>query len=234
MKTIHTVTIQFPEIALQTRVAHKLRGYLGALFKERSPLLHNHMEDGRLRYKYPLVQYKVIHSLNNSSAANKPDNNIPTLVGMEEGANLLTDLFLKIKEINIEGTVYPVLSKNITSKNFEIGIAEDLYNYRFQTLWMGLNQENFQKYRQSNPDERQDLVKKILVSNILAFYKAFDLMLDKNERILAKPELKEKQTRFKDRKMIAFEGHFTTNAMLPEIIGIGKAVSRGFGTIVKL
>ena len=84
MKTIHTVTIQFPEIALATRDAHKLRGYFGRLFEEHSPLLHNHLEGGKLRYAYPLVQYKVL-------------DQIPTLIGLEEGARLLIELFLKIK-----------------------------------------------------------------------------------------------------------------------------------------
>jgi len=41
--------IKFPEIQLQTRDAHKLRGYFGNLFKQQSPILHNHYEDGRLR-----------------------------------------------------------------------------------------------------------------------------------------------------------------------------------------
>ncbi len=57
---IQTTTIRFPEIQLQARDAHKLRGYFGNLFKEHSPLLHNHFEDGSLRYKYSLVQYKII------------------------------------------------------------------------------------------------------------------------------------------------------------------------------
>ena len=85
--------IKFPEIKLQTRDAHKLRGYFGNLFKEHSPILHNHYDDGRLRYKYPIIQYKVI-------------NNVPTLVGIGEGAELLPKLFLKIKELDIDGKKY--------------------------------------------------------------------------------------------------------------------------------
>ena len=58
--SLHLTTIRFPEIALRTRDAHKLRGYFGNLFQEHSPLLHNHWEDGTSRYAYPLVQYKVV------------------------------------------------------------------------------------------------------------------------------------------------------------------------------
>src|SRR3989337_1593190 len=100
MPTIPQTLIRFPDIRLATRDAHKLRGYFGELFKERSPLLHNHFEDGSLRYKYPLVQYKVV-------------NEVPMLVGLNDGAKLLTELFLKIQELNINGHTYPVFQKNL-------------------------------------------------------------------------------------------------------------------------
>lgn len=41
----------------------------------------------------------------------------------------------------------------------------------------------------------------------------------------------EKSTRFKNNKIIAFERMFEINAILPNYIGLGKQVSRGFGTI---
>jgi len=126
--------IKFPDIKLQTRDAHKLRGYFGNLFKEHSPLLHNHYADGTSRYAYPLVQYKVI-------------DKTPLLVGFKEGADLLVSLFLKIREINIDGTIYPVLAKNIGQKQFDLTVNEQLYNYLFKTFWMALNQDNYQKYK---------------------------------------------------------------------------------------
>ncbi len=130
---ITQTTIHFPGIQLQTRDAHKLRGYFGNLFKEHSPLLHNHYGNGRTRYAYPLVQYKII-------------DKIPVLVGFQEGADLLVLLFLNIREIDIEGNIYPVLAKNIQQKQVELSVNRQLYNYRFKTLWMALNQENHRRY----------------------------------------------------------------------------------------
>ncbi len=43
----------------------------------------------------------------------------------------------------------------------------------------------------------------------------------------------EKRTGFKDNLMTAIGGGFTTNAMLPDWVGLGKSVSRGYGTIQK-
>jgi len=216
---IQTVTIQFPGITLQTRDAHKLRGYFGNLFKEYSPLLHNHYETGDLRYKYPLVQYKVL-------------NEIPTLVALQEGAKLLTQLFLKIRVLNIDGQVFPVLSKNIKSELANIGYCNELKEYRFQTLWMGLNQENHLRYtRLEDQSERDKLLDKILTGNVLSFFKGLEIILGPDQRLMAKCRLAEKSTRFKDKDMLAFSGSFVINAHLPDSIGIGKAVSRGFGTV---
>ena len=92
--------IQFPDIKLQTRDAHKLRGYFGNLFKEQSPLLHNHYADGKARYAYPLVQYKVI-------------DNMPVLVGFQQGGELLVSLFLKIEEIDSDSSLLLVATQVI-------------------------------------------------------------------------------------------------------------------------
>lgn len=213
--------IQFPEIALQHRDAHKLRGYFGRLFRDESPLLHNHYKDGSLRYKYPAVQYKVIQQ-------------IPTLVGTGEGARLLQELFLKIKELNIDGDVYSIHSKNIEHRNFLAGYAEEMIDYQFATRWMGLNSENYSTYQsmRSKTDQKK-LLQGILVGHVLNFFKSHDIMLQPTERLLAVADLKPKKAKVKDQEMIAFEGGFSINAELPDYIGLGKFSSRGFGTILQ-
>lgn len=208
--------IRFPEIKLQTRDAHKLRGYFGNLFKEKSELLHNHLEEGELRYAYPQVQYKVIGSM-------------PVLVGVLDGARLLNELFLKIRELNIDGRVYPVLQKNIESGNAEIGVNETLNRYRFETWWMALNQQNFTKYAQMSPMDAKNLLERTLVGNCLSFFKNMNLFIE--ERITVNGVFFEKSTRFKNNRMIVFSGEFETNAVLPDFVGLGKQVARGFGTI---
>lgn len=218
MKLSQTI-IRFPEIKLHTRDAHKLRGYFGNLFKEKSVLLHNHMGNGEFRYAYPQVQYKVI-------------GQTPTLVGIKEGAELLTQLFLKINELKIGGSVYPVHQKNIEAKQIEPQPTAAPQTYRFETLWMALNQKNHERYSNANPLEREKLLEKILVGNCLSFFKSMDFYVA--IELKARASLKEKETRFKNNKMIAFDGMFEVNANLPDWIGIGKQVSRGFGTIRKV
>ena len=216
-KLIQTI-IRFPGITLKTRDAHKLRGYFGELFKEHSPLLHNHYDDGKLRYRYPLVQYKVI-------------DHQPMLTGVGEGAELLIDLFLRIKEIRIAGETYTVLSKNIENRIISLQDTNELYTYTFKTLWIALNEKNHANYLKSSREEKDKLLKKILIGNILSFYKGIGFTA--HREILLTVSLEEKSTKFKDIDMRAFSGSFVCNAVLPDYIGLGKAVSRGFGTILK-
>lgn len=219
-RQLQVCRIKFPEIKLQTRDAHKLRGYFGNLFKEHSPILHNHYEDGRLRYKYPSIQYKVL-------------NNVPMLLGIGEGAELLPQLFLKIKELDISGKKYPIRSKNIEVKNEETGYSNQLHEYSFATLWMALNQKNYPKYQNlKTTAEKEAMLNALLVGHILSFFRNTHLELDANERLMAKVNLQEKSTLFKENKMIAFRGTFIINVKLPSEIGLGKSVSRGFGTII--
>jgi len=216
---LQTVKISFPDIALHPHYGHKLRGYFGNLFKEKSPLLHNHFETGELRYSYPLVQYKIIDS-------------IPHLIGLGEGAELLIELFLKIKQLDLEDKKFIIYSKNITNKIEDVGLTESLTEYKFKTLWMGLNQNNFSTYTNLLPgQERSNYLTKILIGNILSFYKGIGYTAE--ERIYVKPTLSETTSSFKNRKMTVFAGEFITNALLPNYIGLGKAVSRGYGTIKK-
>ena len=221
----HLTTIRFPDIRLQTRDAHKLRGYFGNLFREHSPLLHNHYEDGTTRHRYPLVQYKVLQG-------------VPTLVALDEGAELLNSLFLQMKTIDIadpagEPQTYAVNAKHITSQHVAVGYAETLHTYRFETLWMGLNQENYRTYSRADPLAQATLLNKIAVGNVLSFFKAMHVFLEPQQRLMAKLDGQPKTTQFKNQRMLAFTGTLTINAELPDGIGLGKAVSRGFGTIKK-
>jgi len=215
--------IRFPEIELKIRDAHKLRGYFGNLFKEHSVLLHNHYKTGESVFKYPLVQYKVL-------------NNLPILIGLNKGAELLTSLFLNIKELNIEGKIYKINFKNINNKKEEIGVKKELFKYKFATLWMGLNQNNYNKYKILKKNKEFDLInelfKSILTGNILSFFKSMNYT--EKDTISVLPEITNiKTTKFKGKNMYGFEGSFITNVRLPDYIGLGKSTSRGFGTLIK-
>ncbi len=211
-------TIQFADLRLPRREAAKLRGYFGTLFKTHSPLLHNHYADGSLRYGYPLVQYKII-------------NQIPVLLGLQAGAGLLQGLFLQIRELRLSGKTYPLAGKRLQTKSAPLGTAPQLQQYRFASPWLALNEQNHKQWLGDTPAQQQQLLPRILTGNMLSFYKGVGLRLQAHQRILVHAQLQPTQVQFKNNTMAAFTGQFTTNALLPEGIGLGKAVSRGFGCV---
>ena len=222
LTTLPLTTITFPEIPLRVRDGHKLRGYFGNVFKEHSELLHNHFADGRSQYRYSLVQYKVIQR-------------VPTLVGMGEAAGLLVELFLKMKTLDIDGHTYAIQSKHISHQQATIGLSDDLHTYRFETLWLGLNQKNYAEYREATEVEQQAILKRTLTANILTLCEASDLNLSREQKIMVKLNATDPTvTQLKNTKLLGFGGTFTTNAILPNHLGLGKSVSRGFGSILKL
>lgn len=222
LTTLPLTTITFPEISLRVRDGHKLRGYFGNVFKEHSELLHNHFADGRSQYRYSLVQYKV-------------PNRMPTLVGMGEAAGLLVELFLKMKTLDIDGHTYTIQSKHISHQQATIGLSDDLHTYRFETLWLGLNQKNYAEYREATEVEQQAILKRTLTANILTLCEAADLHLSREQKIMVKLNATDPTvTQLKNTKLLGFGGTFTTNAILPNHLGLGKSVSRGFGSILKL
>ncbi len=223
MTSLPTTTIQFPELQLFARDAHKLRGFFGTFFRERSTLLHNHFvnEQGveRLRYSYPLVQYKILQGT-------------PMLLGLGEGSDVLADLFLDMRELNIGGTVYPVLHKNIERKDIICGLTDNLHEYSFQNPWFALNQTNFDHYNTLFDAERLTMLNSILTGNMLSFFKGAGIWLE--GRIMSSLRVEsELPIQFKDHSMIGFRASFTTNVEMPDWIGLGKSVGRGFGTIAK-
>ncbi len=222
--TLPITIIRFPELVMQTRDGHKLRGFFGSFFQEHSPLLHNHFDDGSLRYAYPLVQYKVLHT-------------VPTLVGLGEGATLLAQLFLSIRQIDIDrgdGTIqtFPILSKHIEHTQTTIGLADTLHHYQFMTYWMALNQENYRDYRQRDDAGKLAQLARVLTSQLLAVFKDMGLWLPPNDRIELSLDIRgEHIAQFKNQPMVVFSGGFSANVLLPNDIGIGKGASRGFGTV---
>jgi hypothetical protein len=215
-------TITLPEIALRTRDAHKLRGYFGEFFREHSPLLHNHYADGTFRQRYPLVQYKVL-------------GRVPTLVGLGEGADLLVHLFLKIRELDIDGYRYDVHAKHIRHEQAPVGMSDNLHRYRFETLWMALNQQNYREYTQLDQAGRRQQLSRILKNNLIAFLKATGAYAPDMPRILVNLNLREEATtQFKNQTMLGFTGEFVANVSLPDGVGLGKSVARGFGTVRRL
>lgn len=216
---MHQTLIQFPEIHLERRDGHKLRGYFANLFGKDSDLFHNHTTEGKSIKRYPLIQYKVVHGC-------------PSVLGIGKGATLLTERFLKINHIDIDGLHIPIHQKNIQSKEMKVGVETSLFEYEFINPWMALNEKNYDLFQSyETREEKTALLERLLTVNMLHFFGAIPYR--EEQQILVKTDLHSVPIKFKGQNMMGFKGKFTTNVQLPDFIGFGKSVSRGFGAIQK-
>jgi len=190
--------------------ANKFNNYL---------LLHNHLGKDKFLYKYPRIQYKTI-------------NRVKVILGLEEGINVLQNIYNQCDQIVLDGCSYQIFSKEIVLKEEDFGIASENIKYKFITPWFALNEDNYQRYKNYNYSERTDQLKSILIRNIMAIAKTFQYFV--NSTIIVNTNLKEISIKFKEKDMIGFFGTFQVNFKLPDYVGLGKSVSRGFGTIKKL
>ena len=97
---------------------------------------------------------------------------------------------------------------------------------------MALNQVNFQKFQMlDSMVEQLQFLEKVLTSNILTFATGIGWYIDQPVEVQITRFATEKFMSFKEMKMQTFSLQFKTNVFLPEFIGLGRSVTRGFGLV---
>ena len=212
------LTVKLEGNKVESRDVPKIRGYLAGRFPQYVEL-HNHLGEGKFKYGYPVIQYKSI-------------GGVPNIIAINEASKILIDIFYDVKEIDMKDKVMSILEKGYVLKTMEFGPSDRLIEYEFLSPWMALNQENYKTYLNSTEDEKVKILKKVLVGNILSMAKGLNCWVDKPIEAMIK--LRPVEVNYKNKKMIGFKGRFLTNFVIPDYLGIGKSVSRGFGTVVKV
>lgn len=211
------VVIKYPDVKLNMSDTPKLRGYFGNKYKQ-SQSMHNHSSN-KLIYKYPLVQYKVI-------------GKSPYLVGLCDGASELLISCLNENKIQIEEKIVNIGKVEIVTDMVDFEVTYEVYEYKFVTPWVALNQINERKYSTCNEIERKELLEKILIGNLISMAKGVNYNVDK--RIIMKLSISPVSVTLKGIPMYGFIGNFKTNFLIPNYVGLGRSVSRGFGTVEKV
>jgi len=123
--------------------ASQLRGFFATKFNEYT-LLHQHHTD-RLIYRYPLVQYKIIDST-------------PTVIGINEGVEVLKEIYDQYDEINLNGSVYEIMERGISVRNQEFGLTDEMHHYpqpgELQTVLPRRRQGRTQRTAKQNPHRK--------------------------------------------------------------------------------
>lgn len=214
-------TLKINGIKLDVSQTHKMRGFIGNLFKEHD-LIHNHdTKTGKVIYRYPLIQFKIIE-------------HTPVIIALTEKAiQIFSEIFMKLDHIELEGTRIAVNEKELSVEDVKFGMVEELIQYEFIHPWVALNQEHYNKYRTlENFNEKKEMLNSILKGNILSMSKYLKYTVP--DRIKVEAAFKSVKINLKAKSMMGFIGGFRTNFEIPDFCGLGKSVSRGYGTVKRI
>ena len=195
--------------------AKALRGYFGNFFRKIIEF-HNHLDQITFNYKSPNIQYRVI------------DGNL-SILGINEGGDILLKSIeeIKLDEIILDGIDNKIKEKEIKITFPELEIKDERYDYKFESFWIALNEENYKKYQKG-----EFSLDNQLRNNILEFFKLSGVQATK--RIIAVGKFEEHKIIEKDTVILGFTGTFKTNVNLPDLIALGKRKSVGFGIIKRI
>lgn len=221
MYKLPTIVIQFNN-EIESKALPYFRGAVIASLEKKDILFHNHEED-KLRYAYPLIQYKRIHQ----KAA---------VMGIGKGIEVISQL------LNTHDFKYQIGKEKVEMRieavnafDNDILLTENAdCRYRLHN-WLPLNSNNYAQYQNTDSMvEHIQILERVLIGNILSFLKGIGIHLEEQIILHITDITGQRAVTYKKVKLMAFDIEFKTNIQLPQYIGIGKNASIGCGVLTKI
>lgn len=201
--------------------ARDIAGFRGALARAagfEQDIFHNHDGEGsKLHYRYPLVQYRS-------------DRGQAGIVGMDAGADAILQWYSDSGgELVHNDQTHRLIFEKIDIRQCEIEYYSTPRSYTLRQ-WLPLNQARYEAWRNMPTlGERIAELERLLAANILTFCRAVGWRLPQKFDLRISEITRTYTTGFLGNRHIAFDLSFTSTLRLPYGIGLGKAVSHGFG-----
>jgi Cas6b C-terminal domain len=194
--------------------ATQLRGFFGHLFIN-DPEFHHHSESP---FHYPLVQYKIISDKLSIVGINEYSFNVFRKIPQIEYLVLPCE---KVKIVNVE----------LSMQSAEIKKGNNMRKYKFLSPWIALNESNYLRYKNLNDEDyRKQFLERVFIGNILSALKGMNIHIEF--------QIKASIEKYRSVSIVAHSNRFqaffaliNTNISIPAHIGLGKSVSKGFGTL---
>ena len=222
MEYIRTLTVITDAEIRQNEIPLFRGAVIHSLGEHPNVYFHNHLDDDKFRYSYPLIQYKRLEG----KAA---------IVCVEDGVDIIgqflteADGRLTIGERHITCNTGKIQPARILVQTWE-----EMFSYHI-SRWLPLNSKNYHLYKEiEGVVEKASFLENILKANLLSMLKGLDIHLEK-ELILKITEISDSYLIYnKGVKMMAFNADFKCNLSIPNNIGIGKNASIGCGIVHQL
>ncbi len=219
MKYVRTLTVLTDAEIHQHEVPLFRGAVINSLGEHPNLYYHNHLDDDKFRYAYPLIQYKRL----GGKAA---------IVCVEDGVDIIGQFLTEANgTLNIGNRQIACNTGKILPARILVQTWENLFCYHI-SRWLPLNSKNYQRYQEiEGVVEQVTFLENILKANLLSMLKGLGIHLEK-ELILKITEISNSYLfHNKGVKMMAFNADFKCNLSVPNNIGIGKNASIGCGIV---
>ena len=170
----------------------------------------------RKKYLYPRVQVKIL-------------NEKIYFLGIAEGVSAVRSLIDNLKALDFGNITFKIKDIIIDENGF-FEQTNHINKYKFITPWVALNRTNTKKFSKTSTSQKRKFLCELLTRNLIFLISEFKIDFD--EKILTDIELDNKLlSSFNENRDVGFEGSFLTNFLLPDFIGLGNGITRGYGSI---
>lgn len=219
MKYVRTLTVITDAEIRQNEIPLFRGAVIHSLGEHPNVYFHNHLDDNKFRYSYPLIQYKRIEG----KAA---------ITCIEDGVDIIGQFLTEVNgTLTIGERQITCNTERIQPTRILVQTWQEMFSYHI-SRWLPLNSKNYLLYQQTEGVvEKVSFLENILKANLLSMLKGLNIHLEEelNLRIteIGEPYLLNN----KGVKMMAFNADFKCNLSIPNNIGIGKNASIGCGIV---
>ena len=222
--TLKQYNIEYGILKFNTAEDYKLgakliRGFCLRMFGQEHIEFHNHFhkkgED--VIPGFPVIQYRY-----------------DTILGLKHGKDILKSIYEEIpyfmpktnrhREVKLESVDFEI-------KEDVIGVTDEMIRYRFEN-YMALNPKNYETYMSLEGEKQYKFLNNLLKIHVSSLFAGLELKGVSPKYFKIRGSFKERtEVKYKKRDTILFSGNFETNLILPDNLGIGNQISKGYGQI---
>lgn len=203
-----------PEHPLQFSF-EEFRSFLNKELAEYSGLQRN--DSTGFIHRYPVLQCKQIKG------------NL-LVIGISQGAGCLCQLARDQTMLGAGENTCRITARDPAIRSELFAVRDTTITYEFLTPWLALNQQHAKKfYELKGKPDRDAFMLKLLTAQLNTLAKSLDYEIP--VPITCEAKVRFLRERIDRENVIVFLGKFHTNLRIPDYLGIGQLVSRGYGTI---
>ena len=151
-------------------------------------------------------------------------------MGIKEGVEPILSVVKKLERMDFGNITFNIKNKEIGVEKNKLRSVSKQIRYKFLTPWIALNNANLKKFKSLHNDNKKEFLHKLLNQNIIFIAK--ELGIKFNNKVHSELKLDSLFPKIvNDGQVGAFTGEFQTNFLLPNFLGIGIGITKGYGVL---